>query len=165
MESTNLLVCELGGRVNSKPEILISYPQTDLVNKQSTDLLEKCLPLGAKVGEFILNKYQNHKILSYVFKITKQEERDDLLSISIAIDKKGNENIYKSVLEELIIRLEKNKLLNEDILKEYQKAIYEGLKNEEDIKIDFLDINLSKIFKENRKKFDKSKPKLKGSFF
>lgn len=165
MKSANLLICELGGQVNSNPEILISYPQTDLLKQQSKDLLERCLPVGAKVGEFILNRYEKNKILSYVFKIGKEEERDDLLSISIAFDKKVNEKIYKSILKEIIKQLDKNKLLTAEVLIKYQETIYNGLKNEEDIKIDVLEIQISDMFKENREKFNQSKPKLKGSFF
>ena len=50
------VICKLGGYVNSNPEIISSYPSLDPA--MTSDVLSKCFPIGAKSGEFIVEKYR-----------------------------------------------------------------------------------------------------------
>ncbi|MFX0043489.1 MAG: hypothetical protein ACFE8L_11310 [Candidatus Hodarchaeota archaeon] len=165
MTSEWAIICKLGGYVNSNPEILSSYPDLEISSDKSKELLSKCLPIGAKTGDFIMDKYDKYSVLSYVFKIPIQEDRDDLFSISVLLAKKNNPEIYKPVLKKLINYLELNHILSERVLMRYQKAIYNGINEEKDIIIESIEINLSKIFEDIKSKLIKPKPDVKGSFF
>ncbi|MFX1316710.1 MAG: hypothetical protein ACFE9T_12670 [Promethearchaeota archaeon] len=165
MTSEWAIICKLGGYVNSNPEILSSYPDLEISTDKSKELLSKCLPTGAKIGDFILNKYDKYNVLSYVFKIPIQKDRDDLFSISVLLGKKDKAEIYKPILEVLINHLEKNGLLSERVLIMYQKTIYDGINQEKDIIIEDVEINLSKKFEDIKSNLIKPKLDVKGSFF
>ncbi|MFX1409143.1 MAG: hypothetical protein ACFFA6_02230 [Promethearchaeota archaeon] len=165
MTSEWAIICKLGGYVNSNPEILSSYPDLEISTDKSKELIGKCLPTGAKIGDFIVNKYDKYNVLSYIFKMPIQEDRDDLFSISVLLGKKDNAEIYKPILEELINQLEKNGLLSERVLIMYQKTIYDGINQEKDIMIENVEINLSKLFEDIKSKLIKPKLDVKGSFF
>jgi len=159
------ILCKLGGYDLSNPEIVISYPTLDPTISESEDLLSKCLPTGIKSGDFAVNKYSKCNLLSYAFKIDHEEERDDLLTISILIKKKLNMEIYKPVLENIISTLNYCGLLNEQILVDYIQTIYDGINEEKLVLVDDVPIDLSIIFKDIRSKMYKSRPDVKGSFF
>ena len=159
------ILCKLGGYDLSNPEIVISYPNLDPTISESEDLLSKCLPTGIKSGDFAVNKYSKCNLLSYAFKIDHEEERDDLLTISILIKKKLNMEIYKHVLENTISTLNYCGLLTEQILVDYIQTIYDGINEEKLVLVDDIPIDLSIIFKDIRSKMYKSRPDVKGSFF
>ena len=165
METEQSIICKIGGHVNSRPEIIVSYPLLTILPEQENELLSKCLPIGSKIGDIIVNKYKKNTVISYIFKVEKKESRDDLFSISVLLNKKSNSEIYEEILKDFIDTLEKNSLLTENNLINYQKSIYEGFTEEAEITIDNLTINFSEIFNEIKTKLIKQKPNLKGSFF
>ncbi len=159
------ILCKLGGYDLSSPEIVISYPTLDPTISESEDLLSKCLPTGIKSGDFAVNKYSKCNLLSYAFKIDHEEERNDLLTISILLKKKLNMEIYKHVLENIISTLNCCGLLTEQILVDYIQTIYDGINEEKLVLVDDVPIDLSIIFKDIRSKIYKPRPEVKGSFF
>ena len=159
------ILCKLGGYDLSSPEIVISYPILDPTISESEDLLSKCLPTGIKSGDFAVNKYSKCNLLSYAFKIDHEEERNDLLTISILLKKKLNMEIYKPVLENIISTLNYCGLLTEQILVDYIQTIYDGINEEKLVLVDDVPIDLSIIFKDIRSKIYKPRPEVKGSFF
>ena len=165
MTSEWAILCKLGGFVNSNPELISSYPALNISIDDSNEILSKCFPIGSKPGEFIIDKYKKYNVLSYIFSIKQTQERDDLFSLSILLGKRDKVDIYKPALKELIEILSLNGFLNETILLDYQKTIYEGINKEEDVVIENISVEFSKIFKEIKAKILKEKPQLKGSFF
>jgi len=159
------ILCKLGGYDLSSPEIVISYPTLDPTISESEDLLSKCLPTGIKSGDFVVTKYSKCNLLSYAFKIDHEEERNDLLTISILLKKKLNMEIYKPVLENIISTLNCCGLLTEQILVDYIQTIYDGINEEKLVLVDDVPIDLSIIFKDIRSKIYKPRPEVKGSFF
>jgi len=159
------ILCKLGGYDLSSPEIVISYPNLDPTLSKSDDLLSKCLPTGIKNGDFAESKYSKCNLLSYAFRIEHEEERNDLLTISILLKKKLNLDIYKPVLENIISTLKYCGLLTEQILVDYIQTIYEGINEEKLVLVDDVPIDLSIIFKDIRSKIYKPRPEVKGSFF
>ena len=162
MASDYSVICKLGGYVNSNPEIISSYPSLD--QSLEAEILSKCFPLGSKYGEFIVEKYRKYSVLSYVFRINQIAKRDDLFSLSVLLNKRDKTEIYMPVLKSLIDKLDENNILTQDILTEYQKVIFEGINQEQDIDIENVLIDFSNIFKEIKSKILKQKPELKGSF-
>jgi hypothetical protein len=158
------LFCKLGGFIGSNPEIVSSFPSLSGFGEKS-DILNTCFPIGINVGDFHEDRYKKYLVLSYVFKIPRLDDRDDLFSLSVLLHKRENVEIYKPVLQELISLLDNNGLLNEEILKNYNQSIYEGLNDEKVIYIENLLIDFSRIFKEIKTQKLKAKPDLKGSFF
>ena len=157
------VLCKLGGFVNSNLEIVSSYPSLDVSSK--SEILSKCFPIGSKVGDYIVDKYRKYSILSYVFKVLQEGNRDDLLTFSLLLGKRDNIEIYKPVIKELVDVLEANGLLTEKILTEYQQTIFEGMNGEKDISIENVVIDFSRIFIDIKSKLIKQKPNVKGSFF
>ena len=162
MASDYSVICKLGGYVNSNPEIISSYPSLDKSNE--AEILSKCFPVGSKYGEFNVDKYKKYSVLSYIFKVFQTEERDDLFSFSVLLNKRDKTEIYMHVLEILIDILDTNGILSENILTEYQQVIFEGINQEKDVNIENVLIDFSNIFKEIKSKILKQKPELKGSF-
>ena len=158
-----IIVCELKGSENSNPVILDSYP-LDGEDQISVKMLPKFLPFGARAGDYLINRTGKTTILSHIFKIENSDYRDDLVSISIVLGKKDKVEIYKLVLKEVIDKLGENLLLTEEILKKNIKTIYQGVYEEKDITIDFLTIELSKIYAEGKSLYEIKKPKIRGSF-
>ncbi len=143
MGSETTIICKLGGNVGSDTKILSLYPELEIPSKETSKLISKCFPIGSKVGHSIINKYEKRIILSYIFKIKKEDKRDDLLSFSIIMDRKLKSEIYKQIFWKAINFLKDNHQLTEEWLVENHKSIYEKIKFE----------------------FDKQKVKIKGSFF
>ena len=164
MASEFAILAKLGGFVGSNPEILSSFPSVTGVGEE-VDILNSCFPVGAKVGDFYEDRYKKYLVLSYIFKIKQLTERDDLFSLSILLHKRDKVEVYKPALKILVETLENNGLLNEEILTEYHKTIYEGINNEKNILVKDLQIDFSTIFKEIKAEVLKQKPDLKGSFF
>ena len=165
MESCNLVICELKGSVNSNPDIISSYPELSINEKKSKQLIPKFLPFGSKIGDFFTTNYSKYNVLSYIFRIKNYESRDDLISISTLIKKREDPEIFKPVLKGIIDTLDENDLLTEEILKINLAKIFEAINQEKDLLIEDTFIELSKIYSEVKQNLQKSKPKLKGSFF
>ncbi|MFX1322670.1 MAG: hypothetical protein ACFFAQ_13620 [Promethearchaeota archaeon] len=163
MITSNIIICELKGSINSNPCILGSYP-VDIKDKKSMQMIPKFFPFGSEPGDFLTNKFDKNLILSYIFTIKKINERDDLMSISIIFDKKENLEIYKLVLIEIIESLSNNQLLTEENLKKYLPIIFKGIYEECNIEIDAVKIELHKIIENARAKYIKRKPNIRGSF-
>jgi hypothetical protein len=161
MESKNLIICELKGSVDSNPEILSSYP----IKIKSAKLIPKFLPYASKSGDSLTSKLGKDQVITYVFSISHQGERDDLLSISLIIQGRRGAEEYIELLRHIIDTLERYDLLTEEILKTELPAIYEGINKESSIRINSLVINCAQIFENINLKHTKAKPKLKGSFF
>lgn len=156
------VICKLGGYVNSNPEIISFYPSLD--NSVKSEILSKCFPVGAKSGDFIVEKYRKYSVVSYIFRVNQSANRDDLFSFSVLLNKKEKTEIYKPVLQSLIFILEQNGLLNEHVLTKNQRTIFEGINQEENITIGNILIDLSVVFKEIKSKILKPEIKVKGSF-
>jgi hypothetical protein len=156
------VICKLGGYVNSNPELVSSFPSLD--QSSETEVLSKCFPIGSKYGEFIVDKYRKYVVLSYIFRVNQAEDRDDLFSLSVLLNRRDKTEIYMPVLKSLIDILVMNGILSEEVLIEYQNVIFEGINQEKNITIENVEVNLSNIFKEIKSKILKQKPQLKGSF-
>jgi hypothetical protein len=165
MNTEQFVFCKLGGYVDSHPEIISSYPRLEITPDQSKELLLKCLPIGSKVGDFIIDKYNKSNLISYVFKNKEGESRDDLLSFSMSLEKNLNLEIYKTIIIKFFNILEKARLLSELVLKKYEESIFKALNQESDVEIEQITIKLSEMFKSAKEEFIKPKPKIKGSFF
>ncbi|MHA1106107.1 MAG: hypothetical protein ACTSPN_10375 [Promethearchaeota archaeon] len=165
MTSEYSILMKLGGFVGSNPEILGSFPNLKITGDEYSELLAKSFPHGVKVGEFVEDKHGKHNVLSYIFKVKREEERDDLFSFSVLISKRDKTAIYKPVIKELIEILENKNLLTEEILMNNQKTIFEGINQEENIEINGLTIEFHSIFKEIKQKILKEKLALKWAFF
>jgi hypothetical protein len=163
MASEYAILSKLGGFVGSNPQIVSSYPPFTGVGSEA-EILNTCFPFGAKAGKFFEDRFRKYIVLSYVFKIGKGMERDDLFSFAVLLHKRDKVEIYKEVLVKLVNILESNGRLSESILTEYHQKIYEGINTESDISIEDLLIDFSRIFKEVKAKILKEKPKLRGSF-
>lgn len=163
MASDYSVICKLGGYVNSNPELVSSFPSLD--QSLEEEILSKCFPIGSKYGEFIVDKYRKYVVLSYIFRVNQTADRDDLFSLSVLLNKRDKTEIYMPILKSLVDTLDVNGILSEDILIEYQKAIFEGINQEKDIKIENVGIDFSNIFKEIKSKILKQKPELRGNFF
>ncbi|MFX1277992.1 MAG: hypothetical protein ACFFA3_01150 [Promethearchaeota archaeon] len=164
MATEYAILAKLGGFIGSNPEIISSTPSLKSIMTE-TELLSKCFPIGSKVGQFIEDKLNKYLVLSYIFKVKQERERDDLFSLSILLNKHDKIDIYKHTLKELVDILEENGLLSELILTKYHNLIYEGMNQEKDILIENKFIELSRIFRDIKAKVLKQKPQLKGSFF
>ena len=164
MASEYSVLLKLGGYVGSNPEILNSFPILDMGETGSSELLGKSFPHGVKNGDYVEDKYGKHNIVSYIFKIKQENDRDDLFSFSILIGKRDKAEIYKPVLKELMGLLDKMGLLTEGVLIKYQKAIFEGINQEQNVEIEGQMIEFHSIFKEIKNQILKKKPELKGSF-
>ncbi|MFX0031953.1 MAG: hypothetical protein ACFE8E_05755 [Candidatus Hodarchaeota archaeon] len=164
MTSEWSILCKLGGFVNSNPELLSTYPSLEIPLRESNEILSKCFPIGAKPGDFIVDKYKKYNVLSYVFSVSQIQNRDDLFSLAVLLGKRDKVEIYKPALMELIRILSCNDALSEKTLLDNQQIIYEGINEEKDVIIENILIEFSKIFKEIKSKILKEKPQLKGSF-
>jgi len=164
MATEYAILAKLGGYIGSNPEIISSFPSVTTIGGE-TEILKKCFPLGAKVGDFVEDRFNKHLVLSYIFKVQQESVRDDLFSLSVLLHKRDKIDIYKLVLKELIEILDGNRLLSEAILNQYHDIIYEGMNQEKDVYIEDLLIDFSRIFKDIKAKILKQKPQLKGSFF
>lgn len=160
--SSKIVICGLKGSVNSNPEILSSFPQLQIGVSEFPELLTKCLPFGSKMGSFIINNYKKQIVVSYTFKITQSNGRDDLASISLLLDKKQDPELFEPILKDIIELIENNNLLTDEFLTNNLEAIFHGIESEEAILLGDLELNLEKYFKSRK---EKRKPKLKGSFF
>ena len=165
MFSQKAILCKLGGKVNSNPEILSSFPPLEATVDDMQEIMTKCLPIGSKSGDFVMTKYKDNSLLAYIFRVKTMELRDDLMSISILIDKKLEPEFYQPILKIIVSSLDEEGLLNEEILKRYQQNIYEAINKEMDLKIESITIPLSEQFKSINSKIKKEKPNLRGSFF
>jgi hypothetical protein len=165
MASEYAVLMRLGGFVGSNPEILNSYPSLNMKQDESNELLAKSFPHGVHVGDFIEDKHGKYNILSYIFRVKREEDRDDLYSFSILLSKKDKIEVYKPILEELINILDQNNLLTEQVLMNNHKTLFEGINQEMDIEINGIKIELQDRFKEIKSEVLKPKPELKGSFF
>ena len=159
MESTKIIISDLKGTI-------CSYPTLEFTDNQLKNLISKFLPFGSTSGEFVSSPFGKKKtILSYVFKIKHLNNRDDLVSISIIINKKTDCELFKPALKEIIEQLENNNLLREDILKGNLENIFQGINEEKEIEIENISINLSKIFQEVKTQLIKPELQIRGSFF
>jgi len=165
MASEYAVLMRLGGFVGSNPEILNSYPSLNMKQNESNELLAKSFPHGVHEGDFVEDKHGKYNILSYIFRVKRKEDRDDLYSFSVLLSKKDKTEVYKPILEELIHILHQNSLLTEQILMENHKNLFEGINQEMDIEINGIKIELQDRFKEIKNQVLKPKPELKGSFF
>jgi len=164
MASEYAILAKLGGFVGSNPEIISSYPPYSAVGNQS-EILNTCFPIGAKAGKFFEDRFRKYLVLSYIFKVKHNQQRDDLFSFSILLHKRDKVEIYKLILIEFITILENQGLLSENILTDYHQKIYDGINTETDIYIEHLLVDFSRMFQEAKSKILKQKPDLKGSFF
>jgi len=165
MASEYAVLFKLGGHAGSNPEILGSFPKLQMNKDESNELLAKSFPHGVHAGDYVEDKHGKYNVLSYIFRVKREEARDDLFSFSVLLSKKDKAEVYKPILEELINMLDQNNLLTEQILTSNHKKIFEGIKQEKDIEINGIKIELHDLFNEIKSKVLKTKPELKGAFF
>lgn len=165
MECKSILISELKGSINSRPEIIVYYPELHNYHEKYDNLIYKLLPFGSNVGDIIETKLENYVILSYIFKINNTDRRDDLLSISIMLKKKLNSEIYKHILKEIIGQMETHGILSEDFLINNLESIYNSILLEKDLIYENLCINLSNFIIQMKSKYLKPKPEMKGRLF
>jgi hypothetical protein len=165
MASEYAVLIRLGGFVGSNPEILNSFPSLNMKQDESNELLAKSFPHDVREGDLVEDKHGKYNILSYIFRVKRDEDRDDLYSFSVLLSKKDKTEVYKPILEELIKILGNNNLLTEHILMNNHKTLFEGINQEIDIEINGIKIELHKLFKDIKSKVLKPKLELKGSFF
>ncbi|MHA2325530.1 MAG: hypothetical protein ACXACB_09020, partial [Promethearchaeota archaeon] len=101
MISVRTIICKLGGKSNSSPEIVESYPLLDISSNQSNDLLSICLPVGTKINNFSFGKFKKNRVITYAFKIMQTEDRSDLFTLSILLKKKLDAEIYSPILKSI----------------------------------------------------------------
>lgn len=165
MSSGKSFVCKLGGFSDSNPEMVTMFPEFNLSTKKLKEILFYCLPEGCQDNEFKITKYQNTNILSYVFRNPQKEDRDDLISYSLLLEKKENPEVYKEYLKVIFGKLRKHNMLNEEILLKNLEIIYDGLNKGKNILIEGINIKLSEIVQKSKENEENTKPTLRGSFF
>ncbi|UYP48257.1 hypothetical protein NEF87_004542 [Candidatus Lokiarchaeum ossiferum] len=155
------IITSLGGYSGSNPKILKVFPSSpDLLNE---DVLEICLPTGAVPNEFFLKEYQKTKILIYTFEIEKEEERNDLGSISFGIGSEVEVNNLKSMILLIFNFLRRNNILSFLILENAMPEMIDALNNEG--KIQFTDsycMDIKRELKANNIKLEKVSRKRRG---
>ena len=165
MASEYAVLMRLGGFVGSNPEILNSFPKLNMKQDEFNELLAKSFPHGVHAGDFVEDKHGKYNILSYIFRVKREEDRDDLYSFSVLLSKKDKTEVYKPILEELIKILDQNSLLTEQVLMNNHKTLFEGINQETDIELNGVKIELQDRFKDIKSRVLKPKPELKGAFF
>ena len=124
------------------------------------------LPANCKPGDLIEQEYKNNTLLSYIFSYKNKEDKKELFSFSILLNKDQKIKLYKLVVQEFIDSLKQHGLLNEKILKNYQQKIFTSFNEESDLEVENISIPLSGIFKAKKKELKRLRlEEMKGSFF
>ena len=143
-----------------------SSTQTDVKEKSKRGKVIPEFPEDCNAGDIIEQAYNNDTILSYIFSLNQDKDRNELYSFSILLNKDQNIELYKLVVQEFIECLKENGLLAEDTFKKNQKLIYTSFNDATDLEINDILIPLSDIFKQKKKELKKlRRQELKGSFF
>ncbi|MHA1916399.1 MAG: hypothetical protein ACW986_18165 [Promethearchaeota archaeon] len=165
MITVRTVICKLGGQSHSHPEIVKSYPPLHLSSEQSKEILSLCLPVGININNYSIFKYKKYHLISYAFEIKQSEERSDLFTLSILLQKRLNAEIYKPIVKSIIETMAEKNVLSEDVLRDNIQTIHSGINEEKTIQIGDIPIDLSLVFEDIKSKLSKPKPELKGSFF
>lgn len=149
----NISLCRLGGFAGSNPEVIESvFPMLD---SDASTLLGKALPHGIEPDHFILEKWNNKHVLSYVFtiKASGPATRDDLASIALLLpaDKKINiqdfQVLFKMVIDSFKHELEK---LDVSKLKHMIERIHNGINKGEKIAIESVNVDVPSLIKSKK---------------
>ena len=135
-------------------EIVEAYPRSlpdDIYNK----LVLKCMPLGAKEGEFTTTQVDDYIYSGYVFTIPSEDSRANIASLAAIFDQNiSNPGNLKKVFAYTIDELRKNKLVNITTLKSILPNLYKGI-NEGHLKIKISSVvTLEFDFEDNDDKID-----------
>jgi len=144
----------------------ISTPSSKKTEVAEGTLGAPKLPANCKPGDLIEQKYKDNTLLSYIFSHENKEDKKELFSFSILLNKDQEVKLYKLVVQEFIERLKDHGLLNENVLKNYQQIIFTSFNEESDLEVENVSIPLSEIFRAKKKELKRLRLKeMKGSFF
>lgn len=120
-------------------ELVKAYPKTlpeEIYNK----LIIKCMPLGAKDGEFTTTQVDDYFYSGYVFTIPSTIARSNIASLAAVFDQSiKNPHRIKSVFAYTINQLKRNNLVNVDTLTGILPNLYKGIND------GFLKIKISSV--------------------
>ena len=142
-------------------EIIKVYP--DVIPKKALmEISVKCMPLGAKDGDFISTTIAgNYVISSLVFSSPSNQFRDNITSIvAVFLSMDYNPVVLKEIFSIIVNRIRELELDLMETLALNLEKIYKGF-NKSVIKLsanskEIIEINLDKILKENKEKAVKS---------
>lgn len=164
----NIGICRLGGFVGSNPEILDSYPpfNQSLDEKQQREIILKSIPEGSQPDSYTVSKLGSKVILSYIYKIQRDEEgtRSDLASITLVVsEKRVNilelQKLFKAIIESFQGEMSK---LTKTLLRQLMERIYNGVNKNTKISVQDIEIDIPKIIKRKRLKIVRKTESLAG---
>ena len=127
------------------------------MQNQNDELLNKLLPFGTVPGDVHTFRYKDHTYLSCVFEINQQDERNDLVALSFALDRRAIIKNFEIVMQELITRLKESNLLSLDLLKSNLTAITEAINKESKIKIGNMIFDVAFFLKKKKMKLSENR--------
>lgn len=108
-------------------EMVEAYPKAlpdDVYNK----LILKCMPLGAKEGEFTTTQVEDYIFSGYVFTIPNENTRANIASLAAIFDQNiSNPGNVKKIFAYTINELSKNNLVNIDTLTDILPSLFKGI--------------------------------------
>ena len=124
MKPINLCLVQIG---NKGIELVNSFPNV-LPAEVTNQIVLKSMPFGAKHGDFITTNSGQLFLSGYVFKIPRENERDNLASIVAVYDsEKYNPPAIKKLFSITIEKLTENKLVNIETIEKILPEIYNGM--------------------------------------
>ncbi|NHJ84416.1 MAG: hypothetical protein FK734_03085 [Asgard group archaeon] len=111
-----------------------AYPRS-LPEEVYNKLIIKCMPLGAKDGEFTTTQVEDYVYSGYVFTIPDETSRANIASLAAIFDQNvSNPGEIKKIFAYTIDELRKNNLVNIETLTKILPSLYKGI-NEGHLKI------------------------------
>ena len=171
MSIINLVgVCRLGGFIGSNPEVLGEFPANKLTPEQKNEFINKSMPEGVLPGTITVAKFLTNYIVSYAFRLKSEVEgeRDDLATVTVLVpERRVNiehfKQLFKLIMESFKDEIEK---VSPTVLSHMIERIYNGVNQNEKIKMDALVIDVPEIIKKQKLRLIKTDLKeLKGAFF
>ncbi len=115
-------------------EIVEAYPKS-LPSEIYNELILKCMPFGAKEGEFTTTQVNDYIFSGYVFTIRNKDTRDNIASLAAIFEEKiPNPDNLKKIFAYTISELRRHNLVNIDTLRSILPNLYKGI-NEGHLKI------------------------------
>jgi len=153
------IISSLEGKRGSNPKVESIFPRNKTFKD---DLLKVSLPFGASPGEFFINEIEKSKIISYIFEIEREGDRNDLASISFSLISTTITKNLKQVIQELINHLKTHNLLNIETFNQNLSKIVEGLNKESKIKIEKMVFDVGYFIKDKKLKLKLNRKKRGG---
>lgn len=115
-------------------EMVEAYPKS-LPEEVYNKLVLKCMPLGAKDGEFTTTQVDDYIYSGYVFTIPSNDTRSNIASLAAIFDENiSNPANLKKIFAYTINELRQNNLVSIETLKGILPSLYKGI-NEGHLKI------------------------------